>query len=221
MSEFNTVLKRKEQIQEYVQLAAEAGYVHRSDAPKNWDNYKALRWTLQRHTDRNTNILDAGGIPASSYLPTLEKLGYNRLVALDLSNPEPPKVLNNITYKRGDITNTPYQDDYFTAVACLSVIEHGVPLEAFFREMSRIVRSGGSLLVSTDYWDEKVVNTDGRQAYGVPVHIFSKQEILECIALGATHGFTLEDEPDLECEERTISWMGFQYTFVLLCFTKS
>lgn len=222
-SEFNTTLKRKDQIQEYIDLAQQAGYVHRHDPPKNWDNYKALKWTLARHTDREVNIMDAGGIPASSYLPTLSQFGYTRLVALDLSNPHPPKLdrEKNITYKRGDITDTKYPDAYFTAVACLSVIEHGVPLDAFFQEMARVIKSGGSLMVSTDYWDEKVENPDGRMAYGVPVHIFSRQEMEEAIRIAAQHGFSLSDEPDFDCEERTVSWMGFQYTFILLCFTRA
>ena len=58
----------------------------------------------------------------------------------------------------------------------LSVVEHGVDLEAYFREMSRVLRPGGLLLSSTDYWETKI-ETVGKEAYGGPVHIFCREEI--------------------------------------------
>lgn len=218
-AQLNTTLKLKADIPRYIATAERMGYVHRHDPPKNWDNVKALNWVTTRHPNRDAVILDAGGIPASAFLPTLQSLGYKRLVALDLSNPEPARYQGSIVYKRGDITATSYPDNYFDAVGCLSVIEHGVPLEEFFGEMARIMKPGGSLVISTDYWDEKVVNHDGRQAYGVPVHIFSRQEMEEAVQIAAKHGFKLASPVvDYECQERTINWMGFDYTFIVVGF---
>ncbi len=216
----NTTLKSKIEIAKYIEHCRVSGFVYRADAPKNWDNFKALQQVFANHTDIQTPILDAGGIQASAFLPTLEKFGYTRLVALDLSNPDPPKTAGNIIYKRGDITETFYPAAYFGAVACLSVIEHGVNLELFFTEMARIIKSGGSLIVSTDYWADKIENPDGRTAYGVPVNIFSRDDIVKIIHHATTVGFNLTSEPDLECQDRTIDWMGFQYTFLILCFAK-
>ena len=39
---------------------------------------------------------------------------------------------------RGDITKLRFDAGTFDAVTCLSVVEHGVDLDAYFREMSRI-----------------------------------------------------------------------------------
>jgi SAM-dependent methyltransferase len=194
----------------------------RSDIPKNWDNYKAVLTIAQRHPNKDAVFLDAGGVTASTFLPSMRKLGYKRLVALDLTNPQPPRNDGDILYARGDITATPYLDSHFDAVACISVIEHGVPLETFFKEMSRILKQNGTLIVSTDYWDEKIVNTDGRMAYGVPVHIFSEQEIRDMIKIAEKCGFELLQPTDVDykCEERTINWMGFSYTFIFLGFQK-
>jgi 2-polyprenyl-3-methyl-5-hydroxy-6-metoxy-1,4-benzoquinol methylase len=217
-TKMNTTLKNQAQIQETIEASKQAGYVHRADRPKNWDNFKALRHVIERFTDKNSSILDAGGIEASAFLPSLAKLGYSRLVALDLSNPTVPKISNGIVYKRGDITATQYPPHSFHAVACLSVVEHGVDLRLFFSEMQRIIKPGGSLIVSTDYWPEKIINADGRRAYGVPVHIFSKEEILQLISIANEFGFRITSEPDLEAEDKTVSWMGFSYTFVILCF---
>lgn len=217
----NTTLKRRDQIKEYITLCEESGLVHRHDPPKNWDNFKAVHRVLSHHPNRNARILDAGGIQASAFLPSLCANGYQRLVALDLTNPEPPRVDGAITYKRGDITKTAYLDSSFDAIGCLSVIEHGVDATLFFKEMSRLLKTGGSLIVSTDYWKEKIINSDGRKAYGVPVHIFSESEIRDVVNIADQYGLHLTDKDvDYKCDEKTIDWMGFQYTFIILCFEK-
>jgi SAM-dependent methyltransferase len=217
-AQLNTTLKLKTDIGRYIEVAKRMGYVHRHDPPKNWDNVKALDWIMKRHPNKDAVIMDAGGIPASAFLPSLQNFGYKRLVALDLSNPEPAQYKGDIVYKRGDITDTRYPDNYLDAVSCLSVIEHGVPLDKFFAEMARVMKPGGSLVVSTDYWDEKVVNPDERQAYGVPVHIFSQQEMEQAVQIAAKYGFRLSGPVDYSCRERTVSWMGFDYTFIVLAF---
>lgn len=219
----NTTLKTKEEIAQYIEKCRTANFVHRADAAKNWDNYKALQYVLQNYPDRNLHILDAGGIQASAFLPTLQLFGYKRLIALDLSNPDPPKLADDIVYKRGDITQTTYQPNTFDVVACLSVIEHGVNIDLFFAEMSRIIKSNGCLVVSTDYWADKIENFDGRRAYGVPVFIFGRDDVQKMISVAAQHGFQISpahETPDLECQDKTINWMGFQYTFLILCFKK-
>lgn len=219
----NSTLKKVSDIQKYIDLCAKEGFVHRADKPKNWDNYLALKWVISNHLNLDAPILDAGGIPASAFLPTLAKLGYKRLMALDLCNPDIPAIVDNVVYKKGDITSTKYPAKFFEAVACLSVIEHGVELTSFFREMSRILKPGGSLIVSADYWDTKIDNTEGRMAYGVPVLIFSEQEIRKAIDIAASFGLDLTEEPkiDFKCEEKTVSWMGFNYTFIVLAFVKT
>ncbi len=46
--------------------------------------------------------------------------------------------------------------DYITS---LSVIEHGVNIENYFKEMNRVLKKGGMLLTSTDYWYDKINNS--------------------------------------------------------------
>jgi SAM-dependent methyltransferase len=219
-AQLNTTLKTRSEVDRYIDVAERVGFLRRHDPPKNWDNVKALSWIMKNHPNRDSVILDAGGLESGAFLPTLQEFGYRRLVALDLSNPEPPQIKGGIAYKRGDITSTLYPDNYFDAVGCLSVIEHGVPLERFFQEMARIMKPGGSLLVSTDYWSEKIVNPDGRRGFGVPVHIFSRQEMKQTVEIAAKHGFRVSGDGvvDYECQERTVNWMGFNYTFILVCF---
>jgi 2-polyprenyl-3-methyl-5-hydroxy-6-metoxy-1,4-benzoquinol methylase len=82
----------------------------------------------------------------------------------------------------GDITHTEYDAATFDAITCLSVIEHGVDLDAYFREMSRILKPGGILITSTDYW-QAPIDTKGQEMYGVPIHVFTQQEIRHAIEL--------------------------------------
>ena len=52
----------------------------------------------------------------------------------------------------------------------------GVNLAAYFKEMARILKPGGLLITSTDYYDSPV-DTRGQVAFGAPIHIFSPDEI--------------------------------------------
>ena len=43
--------------------------------------------------------------------------------------------------------------------------------------MSRIIKSSGHLLTSTDYWPDKLVNNKNVLSKGTPDNIFNKDEI--------------------------------------------
>lgn len=219
-AKINTTLKTKEVASFFSgqMLLRNPPCVRHPDPPKNWDNIKAVNWIMNRHPSKESRIMDAGGLKISSLLPTFRNFGYKNLFAMDLNNPQPSTWHNGILYEKGDITETRYPDNHFDAVGCMSVVEHGVPLEGFFAEMSRIIKPGGSLVVSTDYWKEKIINHTGVYAFGVPVFIFSKEDVEEAIVIASRHGFRTESEIDYECSEKTISWCGFQYTFIIICF---
>ena len=76
-----------------------------------------------------------------------------------------------------NIEDTNYSDQMFDYVTSLSVIEHGVNIEKYLREMSRIIKSNGYLLTSTDYWPDKLVNNKNVLSNGTPDNIFSRYEI--------------------------------------------
>jgi SAM-dependent methyltransferase len=192
--------------------------LHRDDE-KNWDHLAAVTTILDR-TDRSARILDAGAEMYSNVLPALFLYGYRELYGINLSFTAPTR-RGPIRYLPGDLTHTPFPGNHFDAITCLSVIEHGVPLESYFREMYRILKPNGLLITSTDYYPSPI-DTRGQFAHGTPIKIFSQPEIQAALGMARSVGFELTGEVDLECDEKPIHWEPFdlEYTFVLFTLRK-
>jgi SAM-dependent methyltransferase len=182
---------------------------HPSD-PKNWDSLIALSCVLE-HTDRGEAVLDAGATLYSVILPWLFLYGYERLAGINLEFEHPIR-RGPIRYLPDDLTRTQFADGSFGAVTCLSVVEHGVEWDAYFREMRRILQPGGVLVTSTDYF-EHPVGTEGKTAYGQPVRIFSAEDIVRGLDTAASHGFRQLRPFDPASPERPVRWKGLEYTF--------
>jgi SAM-dependent methyltransferase len=186
------------------------------DLPKNWDGRIAAA-ALLATTAEDDPILDAGAETYSRILSTLYAYGRRNLVGINLTFTRPAQ-RGPIRFEPGDITRTRFADASFAGVACQSVIEHGVDLPAYFKEMARILRPGGLLVSSTDYFPEPV-DTRGQWAYGVPIKIFTREEILKMIAVAADVGFEPTHELDLECSERPVLWKQYDLRYTFTCFT--
>lgn len=215
----NATLKNRAEWQEAFENARRLHVpLHRGDE-KNWDHLAAVSMILA-HTPTSARILDAGAEYYSNVLPALFLYGYRDLYGVNLSFTDLIR-RGPIRYLPGDITRTQFPDDYFDAVTCLSVIEHGVPLKDYFAEMHRVLKRGGLLITSTDYYPTPV-DTLGQIAHGCPIKIFSKPEIQAALLLARDIGFEPTGEIDLECEEKPIRWDPFmlEYSFVLFTLRK-
>ena len=179
---------------------------------KNWDHLAAVS-TILANTKPDARILDAGAEIYSNVLPALFLYGYHDLHGINLSFTDPMR-RGPIRYIPGDLTHTPYEGWSFDAITCMSVIEHGVPLREYFREMWRLLKPGGLLITSTDYYPTPI-DTRGQMAHGTPIRIFSKPELKAAIELAQDQHFELTDHIDLDCEEKPIHWeqFGLEYTF--------
>lgn len=189
------------------------------DGPKNWDALGALDAIL-RELPTSGAVLDAGAAAYSPLLFWLYLYGYRDLHGLNLIF-DRPFTFGPIRYLPGDIEHTPYPEARFDAVTCLSVIEHGVDEDGFFEEVSRILKPGGLLLLSCDYFAEPTA-TYGLSAYGGPVRVFDREQIHELMKKAARHGLICTSDVELECSERVISWkrLDLAFTFLLLAFRK-
>lgn len=192
--------------------------LHRADE-KNWDHLAAVRAILST-TAPSASILDAGAEMYSNVLPALYACGYQHLYGMNLSFADPAR-RGPIRYLRGDITRTGFGDGFFDAVSCMSVIEHGVPLRAYFTEMLRILKPGGLLITSTDYFPDPI-DTTGKTAHGAPIKIFCRREAQEILALAQTCGLQTTGPIDWSASNRLIRWeqYGLEYTFLIFTLRK-
>ena len=190
--------------------------LHR-DEPKNWDNTIAI-WQTCLTTDPIDPVLDIAATAESAYLPSLNLLGYKKLISINLTQQE-TEVKDSVTYMHGDCTATNFDNDYFGFISCLSVIEHGVDVKKFLDESKRILKQNGHLFISTDYWQDNV-DTRGQHAFGAPVKVFNKEDISQLIAYASSIGLELTSPVSLNCNQRVVNWIGMDYTFLNLMFKK-
>lgn len=194
------------------------------DRQKNWDTLKCLVYLLAE-VDRDGPILDAGSGAKAVILHWLSALGYRRLYACDVAPAEPGVFARHgIQFTKQDLTETCYPDKFFQAVTSISVIEHNVPLKEFVTEMSRILKPGGLLLVSTDYWPEPI-DCSGIYPYGEAsgeMKLFDKTSISQLIDLAKEASFEFCQTPFFAAKERAVRWerVDRDYTFFFLALRK-
>ena len=215
----NAVLKSKAELREASEFGKQHHLPRHRAEEKNWDHLAAVRAILSS-TARTACILDAGAEMYSNVLPALFACGYRRLYGMNLSFADPAR-RGPIRYLCGDITRTGFSEGFFDAVTCMSVIEHGVPLRPYFAEMFRVLKPGGLLITSTDYYPEPIDTTD-KVAHGAPVKIFSRREAEEMMALAREIGFETTGRVDLATSARPIRWeeFGLEYTFLIFTVRK-
>lgn len=192
---------------------------------------------------RESFVLDVGCYE-SPILPMLKRLGFFNLYGCDLvlksdSNSkltdmssfvyhedyEPiAEMYNDKSYQLSirNLEDTNYSDQTFDYVTSLSVIEHGINIEKYFREMSRIIKNNGYLLTSTDYWPDKLVNNKNVLSKGTPDNIFSRDEIENLVAIAEKSGLKLIEPIDFEYKDKVVRWnsIGLDFTFIFFAMRK-
>jgi SAM-dependent methyltransferase len=215
----NTTLKSRAEWQQAFELGRELHVPLHRAPEKNWDHLAAVCYIMAQ-TSRSARILDAGAELYSNVLPALFRNGYRDLYGINLSFTTMAR-RGPIRYLPGDLTKTPFAERSFEAITCLSVLEHGVPLESYFREMHRLLKPGGCLITSVDYYPTPI-DTRGLVAHGSPIKVFSKPEIEAALALARDIGLRLTGNVDLDCEEKPVRWepFGVEYTFLIFTLRK-
>lgn len=204
-------------------LVSAMGLPWHHDSQKNWDTLKCLMHILHGGK-KKLPILDAGS--SKSVIGSwLSLLGYTQLFACDLLAKDAEHFDRfGIRFSVQDLTRTDYPDAFFQAVTCISVIEHNVPLPALCTEMRRILRPGGLLLVSTDYWSEPV-DCSGVYPYGPEageMRVFSADDLRQFVDLAAGHGLKICAPFEPSTRDRAVRWerVDRDYTFAFLAFRR-
>jgi hypothetical protein len=216
----NAVLKNQKEANCAISQVRKLGLPVMQFLPKNWDSLAALDLIL-KCTKKDSQIFDAGGELYSMILPWLFLYGYRNLSAGNLVFKNSIKK-GPIVYHYSDITQTGLDSAAYDAVTCISVIEHGLDLHSYFCEMSRILKPGGVLITSTDYFETQL-DTRGQMAYGVPIHIFTRGEIVEALEIASQFGLKPIGPLDLGAEEKVVNWKqyGLSFTFVIFSLRKT
>ena len=211
----NAALRDASDIERAARELAAAGLPPHPDRPKCWDGFLATLHATTT-TPRDMPVLDAGAERYSTFLPGLRRLGFSDLTGINTAFTA-EEVVDRIRYRPGDVTGSDLADASFGFIACLSVVEHGVDMPAFLREQARLLRPGGHLFVSCDYW-ETPIDTAGLHAYGVPVRILTRVDLDAAIAVAEAAGLRLVGPSNLGCAEKVVCWerFGLRYTFANL-----
>lgn len=220
VAELNSPLQTKKSVDESVRLLDTLGLPHHCDRPKNWDNLIALAYAAM-HVEVDGLILDAGAGDGSAFLPGLRRLGFRNLVGCNLDI-RGQAYVDGIAYEYGNIESLRFAANSLSFIGCFSVIEHGVDIGKFLAESARVLKPGGCLFISTDYWSMPV-DTGNQMAFGAPVRVFDANDICHMINIAAPLDLRLTwgGLPDLSCNERVIEWLGMRYTFLNLLFWKT
>ncbi len=219
ISKMKTVLQSQSEVEFATSELRRNGFITHEDTPKNWDMLIAIQEILDRHS-KSAVILDAGGELYSRMAQNLFLFGFRNIFVGNLVFSKPFN-LGSIRYEPCDITKSRFKNGFFDAITCLSVIEHGVEWSQFFKEMSRVIKPGGTLIISTDFFCDKV-DTEGLSAYDSDVLIFDTNEIKKLVRVASSHDLELASNLDMECKERVVTWsrLGLSYTFIILIFIR-
>ena len=168
------------------------------------------------------NLLDMGSTDSYILKNALLKGINGEKYGIDLRNPDVP--LPTVKYLVGDLLNVPLPDNYFQNITCLSVLEHEVDIKRFAGEASRLLKNGGKLYVTFDYWEPKI-DTGNITLYGLSWNIFSKDEVLNIIDECKKQGLYLVEDMDFGLGEAVVNENYYSpakvsYTFGMLVFRK-
>ena len=217
----NTTLKNEKDVALAVKIIKNSRLnLHPGVLEKNWDSLIALKTILQ-NTNVSSRILDAGGERNSLVLLWLYHLGYYNLKCLNLTFKKRMK-RGNIDFIPGDLTKTPFPRNYFDVITCISVIEHGVGVKKYLKEMNRILKKGGLLITSTDYWESKI-DTNNKVAFNNPVFVHDKESIMNLLKIADNNGLKLYGpDIDFKCQDKVVHWkkFNFDFTFLIFCLQK-
>jgi len=221
----STTLKSKLEMQAATYLAETMGIPLHNDFQKNWDTIKSMYFVLN-NSNPESNILDAGGGYHSPVLKKLADLGYKGLYACDIVDVNYEfDYKDKIIFSIQHLECTDYQDNYFDCVLCLSVIEHGLDLHRYFREMSRVTKAGGILILTTDYWPD-LVDCSGIFPYGEnnpEMKVYQYSDIVKIVDMAAENGFSLCAPLKMDVQEKAVRWNAVdrEYTFAFIALRKN
>ncbi len=224
------VLQNWSEIGRAVEQLENMGLPRHSNTEKCWD--MVLLSKIAEPLSRQAKILDMG-CSGLYTLRLLDKMGFSELLGLDLT----PTCIDRIkqlkimferkqlkpVYRiaKKDMLASGLAGESFDLITSISVIEHGVDLDKFIMESARLLKPGGRLFVTADYWPDRIDCSDSVKQFGLNWQILCKDDIEKILAKAKECGLRLMEPGEIPLtDDKCIFWQKKAYTFIALGFTK-
>ena len=185
---------------------------------KNWD----ISLILPRLVDGT--MLDMGCSGGSVILENALRFGVEgRKIGIDYTLDTAP--VEGIEKMVMDLMHTTFENNYFQTLFCLSVLEHAVDYHELARECSRLLKTGGELWITHDYFDPKP-STEGMKLYSLSWDILDRKDVERLIEEMKSVGLNISSPVDFTTTEAVInptycSPAPVSYSFMILHFIKA
>lgn len=188
---------------------------------KSWDVHQILQ-LIERHVpDKKAAIYDMGSYNCEIPL-ALWARGYRHIRAADL-NPKGRCIRwygNQINFQCENFYTPNVPPKSFDVITCLSVMEHGFNQDHFLKSVSDLLKPGGLIAITTDYHPQKIDIPHDYRLFNLTYQIFNRQEIEAFITRAKDFGLELVEDQIWDESKYPISFLGHQFTFILIAFKK-
>lgn len=201
------------------------------DSQKNWDANIFCKELV--NLDRDSKVLDAGSGKRAFLAKIATEMGFKHVDSIDIDNlsEETSKEYPGINHYFAPIEKSGLPENNYDVIGLLSVIEHVKSDKVVIEEISRILRPGGKLLLSTDFWPQPI-DTTGIYPYGKDapeMRIYNLNTVRSLFDLLEEQNFVIPKQAfDLlqqssqKLKQKVIHWdrVNRSYTFLYLKLTK-
>lgn len=160
------------------------------DAASQHENRRLREMILSQIPDDATKILDVGcgsAWLAAYYVDNTEKI---TVYSMDISLENPTRALKEYPFERhfaivADVYALPFRENTFDCIIAAEVMEHTPDPKLFITNLLRILKPGGTLIVTTPF-NEKIphslcVHCNRATPHNAHLHSFTEQKVRELL----------------------------------------
>lgn len=130
---------------------------------------------------------------------------------------------SNLNIKKGDLSSLPFRDKYFDVITCNDVLEHSKKLTMNLKELRRVLKDDGVLLIQSPNYKSYMAYLTGKKWdwWSVPDHVlhFSYDYLIKLLQENGFNilcSYTYEDQEDFLLNIKGILNRNYFIKFVYL-----